>query len=124
MSDDANKLRLGLVGCSWFALRCHIPALLAPPLSRLVSLTAVCSRTKKSMAKAEARAGLSLKRHAEMRAMFADPEVDAVLLDQVRQRLSHALVRPRRRRQLVELLARDGAAHGADVRGVNTRGGR
>ena len=80
MSDDANKLRLGLVGCSWFALRCHIPALLAPPLSRLVSLTAVCSRTKKSMAKAEARAGLSLKRHAEMRAMFADPEVDAVLL--------------------------------------------
>ena len=49
-------------------------------------LVAVCSRTKKSMAKAEARVRAiapdhrELRRHAKMEQLFADPDVDAVLL--------------------------------------------
>lgn len=78
MSEEP-RVRLGLIGCSWLALRCHIPALLS--LADAVVLTSVCSRTKKSMAKAEAKAGGGhLKRCATMDAMLADPEVDAVLI--------------------------------------------
>ena len=77
-----NALRVGLVGCSWFALRAHVPALLAleDDKSIAVKLTAVCSRTKKSMAKAEAKIGREVKRHAKMEQMFSDPDIDAVLL--------------------------------------------
>ena len=70
-------LRVGLVGCSWFALRAHVPALEKIPGCKLV---AVCSRTRKSMAKAEAKIGREVKRHAKMEQMFADEEVDVVLL--------------------------------------------
>ena len=82
MSEASAKraVRLGLVGCSWFALRAHIPALLTPPLCHLCELIAVCSRTKKSMAKAEERVGRTLKRHMHWDQMFADDDVDAVLL--------------------------------------------
>ena len=73
-------IRLGLVGCSWFALRAHVPAVLALEASGLVTLEAVCSRTRKSMAKAEARAGRELRRHAKMESMFVDAAIDAVLI--------------------------------------------
>lgn len=84
-------LRLGLVGCSWFALRAHIPAILrlegrARSACLPIKLTAVCSRTKKSMAKAEAKvhahgtAEREVRRHAKLEAMFSDPEIDCVLL--------------------------------------------
>eukprot|EP00308_Calcidiscus_leptoporus_P026055 CAMPEP_0119395646 /NCGR_PEP_ID=MMETSP1334-20130426/134134_1 /TAXON_ID=127549 /ORGANISM="Calcidiscus leptoporus, Strain RCC1130" /LENGTH=148 /DNA_ID=CAMNT_0007419171 /DNA_START=38 /DNA_END=480 /DNA_ORIENTATION=+ len=71
---------LGLVGCSWFALRAHVPALLSLEAQSAVRLVAVCSRTRKSMAKAEAAAGRSLTRHAKMEALFADAAVHVVLL--------------------------------------------
>jgi predicted dehydrogenase len=79
------ELRLGLVGCSWFALRAHLPALLSleqPQRGRPVRvlIAAVCSRTRKSMAKAEARLGRTVVKHKQMEAMFADPEIDVVLL--------------------------------------------
>ena len=80
----AEPLRVGLVGCSWFAVRCHVPNLLALP--HAASLVAICSRTRKSMAKAEARVKAlapnhpELRRHSKMEGMFADPDVDAVLL--------------------------------------------
>ena len=72
-----HTVRIGLVGCSWFALRAHIPA-----LERLAGCTivAVCSRTRKSMAKAEARLGREVRRHAKMEELFTDPDIDAVLL--------------------------------------------
>ena len=81
----SGTLRLGLVGCSWFALRAHIPAILAleqPQRGRVfcVLLTAICSRTRKSLAKAEARVGRALVKHKQMEAMFADPQVDVVLI--------------------------------------------
>ena len=77
-ADTRPTIRLGLVGCSWFALRAHIPALLAleqPHRGRewCVRLAAVCSRTRKSTAKAEARAGRTLVKHKQMQQMFADP---------------------------------------------------
>ena len=79
-----RPLRIGLVGASWFALRAHVPALLRlePRGCRLV---AVCSRTRKSAARAEAKVLSSIpdremRRHQKMEQMFADPEVDAVLL--------------------------------------------
>ena len=60
-SSAAEPLRVGLVGCSWFALRAHIPALLALEQGGCrgfsVRIEAVCSRTRKSMAKAEAKIG-------------------------------------------------------------------
>ena len=80
-------LRVGLVGCSWFALRSHIPALERIPGC---SLVAVCSRTRKSMAKAEAKIGREVKRHAKMEQMFADKEVDVVLLVLVAHARAHA----------------------------------
>ena len=81
-----EPLRVGLCGCSWFALRAHVPALLA--LERAgggcrgfaVRVDAVCSRTKKSMAKAEAKLGRAVRRHAQMQALFDDPAIDVVLL--------------------------------------------
>ena len=83
MSASPTPLRVGLVGCSWFAIRAHIPALLT--LERAVGLcelVAVCSRTKKSMAKAEARIkALSpereVRRHAKLETMLSDSTVDA-----------------------------------------------
>ena len=83
--ETKPTVRLGLVGCSWFALRAHIPALLAleqPQRGRpwAVRLAAVCSRTRKSAAKAEARAGRPLVKHKQMEQMFDDPQIDAVLL--------------------------------------------
>ena len=45
-----EPLRVGLVGCSWFALRAHIPALLALEQGGCrgfaVRIEAVCSRTR------------------------------------------------------------------------------
>ncbi|KAL1500570.1 hypothetical protein AB1Y20_013225 [Prymnesium parvum] len=85
MAEGQPCLRLGLLGCSWFALRAHIPALLAleaPARRRAwrVRLVAVCSRTRKSMAKAEAAAGRPIARHARMEEMLADPRLDVVLV--------------------------------------------
>lgn len=71
---------VGLVGCSWFAQRAHVPALLRLEAAGRCSLVAVCSRTRKSMARVEALAGRQLVRHASMGAMFADAAVDVVLL--------------------------------------------
>ena len=76
--DGRGPLRVGLVGCSWFALKAHIPALLS--LNSHAKLVAVCSRTRKSMAKAEAKIGDTIVRHAKMEQMFSDPNVDVVLL--------------------------------------------
>ena len=77
-------VRVGLVGASWFALRAHIPALIRLE-ARGCRLVAVCSRTRKSAAKAEAKVRGSipdreLRRHHKMEQLFADPEVDVVLL--------------------------------------------
>ena len=81
---DRQPLRIGLVGCSWFALRAHIPALLSLEQAGCrgfsVRLEAVCSRTRKSMAKAEAKIGRTVVRHAQMQAMFDDPAIDVVLI--------------------------------------------
>ena len=89
MASDGT-IRVGLVGCSWFALRAHVPALLRLEAAgssgrALCSLVAVCSRTKKSMARAEAKIVAAfpdreVRRHATMDALFADPDVDAVLI--------------------------------------------
>ena len=77
-----EPLRVGLVGCSWFALRAHIPALLALEQGGCrgfaVRIEAVCSRTRKSMAKAEAKIGRSVVRHAQMQVIFDDPKIDVV----------------------------------------------
>ena len=43
-------------------------------------LEAVCSRTRKSMAKAEAKIGRTVVRHAQMQAMFDDPAIDVVVI--------------------------------------------
>ena len=85
MTDGPPLLRVGLVGCSWFALRAHVPALLQHEKRLGVRLCAVCSRTRKSMAKAEAKVHAAepardLRRHNKMEQMFADPDIDAVLL--------------------------------------------
>ncbi|KAL3895278.1 MAG: hypothetical protein SGPRY_013553 [Prymnesium sp.] len=81
---ETPLLRLGLVGCSWFALRAHLPSLLAleeaSSLPFRLRLTALCSRTRKSTARAEARVGRPLTKHKQMEAMFSDREVDVVLL--------------------------------------------
>ena len=81
---SAEPLRVGLVGCSWFALRAHIPALLALEQGGCrgfaVRIEAVCSRTRKSMAKAEAKIGRSVVRHAQMQALIDDPKIDVVLI--------------------------------------------
>ncbi len=81
-ADARAPLRLGLVGCSWFARTAHLPALrtLCAPSSPTFRLVALTSATNKSMAKAEAAYGHKLTRHATMEALFADPQVDAVLL--------------------------------------------
>ena len=78
--QTARPVGVGLVGCGWFACRCHIPALLVLEREHACRLVAICSRTRKSMARAEARAGRALRRHAKMDALFADEEVDAVVL--------------------------------------------
>ena len=86
MSTTVDEpLRVGLCGCSWFALRCHVPALLRLEASTGCMLTAVCSRTRKSMAKADTKInevdpGRRVTRHAKMAGMFADKNIDAVLL--------------------------------------------
>ena len=77
---EPRRLRLGLVGCSWFAQRAHVPALLRLEAAGMCSLVALCSRTKKSMARVETLIGRSLSRHANLRAMLADEAVEAVLL--------------------------------------------
>ena len=81
---SAEPLRVGLVGCSWFALRAHIPALLALEQGGCrgfaVRIEAVCSRTRKSMAKAEAKIGRSVVRHAQMQSLIDDPKIDVVLI--------------------------------------------
>lgn len=79
--SEWRPVRLGLVGCSWFALRAHVPALLRLEAAGRCALVAVCSRTKKSMARAEAASvGRTLVRHASLSAMLADPQIDCVLL--------------------------------------------
>ena len=85
MAWEPPRLKLGLVGCSWFALRAHVPALLALEQRVGVRLTAVCSRTRKSMARAEAKIHAAdpereVRRFAKMEQLFADADVDAVLL--------------------------------------------
>mmetsp|Transcript_42972 Transcript_42972/g.139453 ORF Transcript_42972/g.139453 Transcript_42972/m.139453 type:complete len:324 (+) Transcript_42972:76-1047(+) len=85
MAWEPPRLKLGLVGCSWFALRAHVPALLALERRVGVRLAAVCSRTRKSMARAEAKIHAAdpereVRRFAKMEQLFADADVDAVLL--------------------------------------------
>jgi predicted dehydrogenase/FAD/FMN-containing dehydrogenase len=84
-SAAPSPLRIGLVGCSWFAIRSHIPALMKLETTGACRLNAVCSRTKKSMAKAEAKImtacpDRSVKRHADIGSMLRDPQIDAVLI--------------------------------------------
>jgi predicted dehydrogenase/FAD/FMN-containing dehydrogenase len=76
-------LRLGLIGCSWFALRAHIPTLQkisknAKKLGFSVRLEAICSRTAESMARCQELVGRPIKQYLDMHALLADPEVDAV----------------------------------------------
>ena len=85
-SDDimSGTVHVGLVGCSWFAQHAHLPALLelegGGGRGFRVRLVAVCSRTRKSMARAEATMGRALRRHARMEDLMADEEIDVVLL--------------------------------------------
>ena len=64
----SRALGVGLVGCSWFALRAHVPTLLALEEgsglygSVRVRVVAVCSRTRKSMARAETALGRTVTR--------------------------------------------------------------
>ena len=80
----SGTVHVGLVGCSWFAQHAHLPALLelegGGGRGFRVRLVAVCSRTRKSMARAEATMGRALRRHARMEDLMADEEIDVVLL--------------------------------------------
>lgn len=78
--DDDRTLRVALVGCGWFAVRAHLPALQklerAKALGFQVSLYALCSRSQASAERASKK--LDKHRKADVK-IFLD--LDAVLAD-------------------------------------------
>ncbi len=74
-SGTQDSLRVGILGCSAFALRAMVPALVAAPST---SLAACASRDLEKARDAAGRFGG--RAHGSYEALLADPEVDAVYI--------------------------------------------
>ncbi|KAJ1473606.1 hypothetical protein T484DRAFT_1912720, partial [Baffinella frigidus] len=85
--DTLPLLRVALVGCGWFAVRGHLPALQrlsrAAPRARgfRVELVALCSRSQASLdwalQRLEVKDG-SIKCYTELETLLADSSIDCV----------------------------------------------
>jgi predicted dehydrogenase len=86
MEETHRTLRVALVGCGWFAVRAHLPALqklerTSPKaLGFQVSLYALCSRTQANVERASKRLDkhkqADVKLFLDLDAVLADPLVD------------------------------------------------
>jgi hypothetical protein len=77
-----RKLGIALVGCGWFGLRAHLPALTKLEQSTAstlgVRLVAICSRTQASLAKAAKRIDHTVAHYTSLAGVLADSDVDVV----------------------------------------------
>ena len=79
------EIRIGIVGCSWFAGAAHAPALerirkAAAHHGFSASVVAVCSRTTESMDRLcrKLKVAHEIRRYDDMHALFADGGIDVV----------------------------------------------
>lgn len=90
-----RRVRVGVVGCGWFALTAHIPALNQLAAEGALEVAALCSRNRESLARAVGLIGHPVKLYSELGAILSDQSIDLVdlvlptplMADAVRQSL-------------------------------------
>jgi L-gulonolactone oxidase len=75
-----RRPRVALVGCGWFALQSHIPALQRLEREGVIELVALCARSDASLARAQQRIGgdRALKQFHHLDQLLSDQDIDFV----------------------------------------------